>query len=47
VNLPRVAPGFLEHVRQGERAKLVNDFTIVADAVVAAMYVEEILRGGG
>ena len=39
MNLHRVAPGFPEHVRQEERAKLVGDF--------AAMNMEDILRGGG
>jgi hypothetical protein len=47
VNLRRVAPGFPEHVRPGERAELVKDFATAMDAVVAAADVEEILHGGG
>jgi hypothetical protein len=47
VNLRRVAPGFPEHVRPGQRAELVKDFATAADAIVAAVDVEEILHGGG
>ena len=47
MNLHRVAPGFPEHVRQEERAKLVNDFATAASAIVAAIDVEGILRNDG
>ena len=47
VNLHRVAPGCSEHIQSGERAGLVNDFAAAADAVVAAVDVEEILCVGG
>ena len=42
-----LAPRFSEPVRPEERAELVNDFAVAMDAVVAAMDVEEIIRGDG
>jgi hypothetical protein len=42
-----VEPGFPDHVGQAERAELVGDFAAAAAAVVAAVNVEDILRGGG
>ena len=47
MNLHRVAPGFLKHVRQEERAELVNDFATAASANVAAIDVEGILCDDG
>ena len=47
VNLRRVTPRFPKHARLEERMARVNDFTIVADTVVAAVDVEEILHDGG
>ena len=43
----RVEPGFPGHTWQAERAELVGDFAAAAAAVVGAMNVEDILRGGG
>jgi hypothetical protein len=42
-DLRRVEPGFPDHARQEERVELVSDFA----ASVAAVNVEDILRGGG
>lgn len=47
MDLRRVVPRFPERVGQEERRARVNDFAAAADAVVAAVDVEEILRGGG
>ena len=47
VNLHRVVPGFPEDAGQEERTARVNKFAAAADAVIAAMDVEEILHGGG
>jgi hypothetical protein len=45
VNLHWVVSGFADRVRLKERAELVNDFTTTADTIVAAMDVEEVIRG--
>ena len=42
-----VAPRFLGHIRQEERAELANDFIATAGTVVAAVDVEDILHGSG
>jgi hypothetical protein len=42
-----VAPKFPDHARQVELAKLVDGFATAATTVVAAVDVEDILRGGG
>jgi hypothetical protein len=43
----QVAPRFLDHASQVERAELVGGFTATAAAVVVAVNVEDILHGGG
>jgi hypothetical protein len=45
VNLHRVVSRFPERVRLEERAELVNDFTAAMNAIIAAMDVEEVIRG--
>jgi len=47
VNIHRVAPGFLGHVRIEEQAELVTDFTTAVDAIITVVDVEEILHSGG
>ena len=42
-----MVPRFLDFSRQAERVELVADFAATTAAVVAAMDVEDILRGGG
>ena len=47
MNLCQVMPRFSECVRPEEQDELVNNFTATANAIVAAVDVEEILHGGG
>ena len=47
VNIHRLAPGFLGHVRIEEQAELVTDFTTATDVIVTIVDVEEILHSGG
>ena len=43
----QVEPGFPDHAGQAKQAELVGDFTIAMATIVAAVNVEDILRGGG
>jgi hypothetical protein len=42
-----VAPEFLGHARQAERAELVDDFATATAAIVVTIDIEDILRSGG
>ena len=42
-----VALWFPDHARQAERVELVDDFAATAAAIMAAINVEDILRGDG
>ena len=42
-----MVPGFPDHAGQAEWVELVSDFTTIATTIVAALDMEDILRGGG
>ena len=42
-----MAPGFPDHASQVERAEMVGGFVATVVAVMAAVNVEDIFRGGG
>jgi Trm5-related predicted tRNA methylase len=45
VNLRQVVPGFPKRVQPEEQAELIDDFVTAADAIVAVVDVEGIIRG--